>query len=131
MSIAYKQFNGNTLAFIGDGEISLYVRKHLVALGFSKSKDLQQKSVIYVSAKGQADFMQHVLSLAILSENEETMYKRGRNANVGASAKNASITTYRMASGFESLIGYLSYDDTKRMNEILDLMWEYHNNAQK
>lgn len=118
--------SGNVLAFIGDGVITMHVRTYLVSRGYTKSKDLQQKSTIYVSAKGQADFMQYILDKEILSETEFNIYKRGRNANMGATAKNASVVTYRVASGFEALIGYLYYTDQERMNGILDMMIEYH-----
>lgn len=118
--------SGNVLAFIGDGVITMHVRTYLVSKGYTKSKDLQQKSTIYVSANGQADFMQYLLEKEILDEKEFNIYKRGRNANMGATAKNASIVTYRIASGFEALIGYLYYTDTVRMNEILNMMIEHH-----
>lgn len=120
------RYSGNVLSFIGDGVITLHVRKFLVEKAYTKSKDLQEKSVIYVSAKGQADFMQALLDEEFLSEKEFNIYKRGRNANVGAVAKNASVVTYRIASGYEALIGYLYYDDQERMNVILDKMIDFH-----
>ncbi|NLY63319.1 MAG: ribonuclease III [Erysipelothrix sp.] len=120
------RYSGNVLAFIGDGVITLHVRKFLVEKGYTKSKDLQQKSVIYVSANGQADFMQELLDSEFLSETEFNIYKRGRNANVGAVAKNASVVIYRIASGYEALIGYLYYTDLERMHVILDKMLEFH-----
>ena len=39
--------------------------------------------------------------------DEESVYKRGRNAKSYTSAKNASIGDYRRATGFEALMGYL------------------------
>lgn len=118
--------SGNVLAFIGDGVITLRVREYLVSEGFTRSKDLQEKSIIYVSAKGQAAFMESLLAKEALTETEFTIYKRGRNANLGATAKNVSIVVYRVASGFEALIGYLYYADQTRMTEILDEMIEFH-----
>lgn len=118
--------SGNVLAFIGDGVITLKVREFLVEKGYTKSKDLQEKSIIYVSANGQADFMDYLIEQEILNEKEFNIYKRGRNANLGATAKNASIVAYRVASGYEALIGYLYYLDKVRMHEILDMMIAYH-----
>lgn len=120
------RYSGNVLSFIGDAVITLKVREMLVAQGYTKSKDLQEKSIIYVSANGQADFMDHLIAEEILSEEEFTIYKRGRNANMGATAKNASVVVYRVASGYEALIGYLHYKDEVRMHFILDLMLDYH-----
>lgn len=121
-----KHFNGNVLSFIGDAVISLKVREYLVSCGYTKSKDLQQKSVIFVSANGQAEFMETLLEKNELDEVEERIYKRGRNANMGATAKNASVVAYRVASGFEALIGYLHYENPERSNEILEMMLEYY-----
>lgn len=118
--------SGNVLAFIGDGVITLCVREFLVNKGYTKSKDLQEKSIIFVSAKGQAAYMEHLLEQEALSETEYNIYKRGRNANLGATAKNVSIVVYRVASGFEALIGYLYYADQERMQEVLDEMLEFH-----
>lgn len=118
--------SGNVLAFIGDGVITLCVREFLVNKGYTKSKDLQEKSIIFVSAKGQAAYMEHLLEQEALSETEYNIYKRGRNANLGATAKNVSIVVYRVASGFEALIGYLYYADQERMQEVLDEMLVFH-----
>lgn len=120
------KYSGSVLAFIGDAYISLYIRDHLVKLGFSKAKDLQEKSITYVSAKGQAEFMEYLLKAELLNEKEMDIYKRGRNANVGAVAKNVSIVIYRMASGFEALIGWLYYEDINRANTLLKSMVDYY-----
>lgn len=117
--------SGSVLAFIGDGVITLKVREYLVDRGYTKSKDLQEKSIVFVSAKGQAEFMETLLQKDFLSEDEMNIYKRGRNANMGSIAKNVSVVTYRVASGFEALIGYLYYVDKDRMTIILDLMIEH------
>lgn len=119
-------YSGSVLAFIGDAVISLFVRDYLVKLGYSRAKDLQEKSITYVSAKGQAEFMEYLLENELLNDLEINIYKRGRNANVGAVAKNVSIVVYRMASGFEALIGYLYYEDKKRQLQLLELMIEYY-----
>ncbi len=118
--------SGNVLSFIGDAVITLRVREYLISQNFTRAKDLQEKSIVYVSANGQAEIMEHLLKEEMLDEREHTIYKRGRNANLGATAKNASIVTYRVASGYEALIGYLYYDNQKRMDEILDQMIEFH-----
>lgn len=103
----YQQLNGLALAYIGDAIYEVYIREYLLNQGQTKPNKLHQLATNYVSAKAQAKFMQQMLEMDILSEDEITFYKRGRNAKSYTSAKNADITTYRIATGFESLMGYL------------------------
>lgn len=121
-----KHYNGNVLSYIGDAVISLKVREYLISLGYTKSKDLQEKSIVYVSANGQAKFMEDILEKEILNDEELRIYKRGRNANMGATAKNASVVVYRVASGYEALIGYLYYEDKDRLETILEMMINFY-----
>ncbi|WP_159637712.1 Mini-ribonuclease 3 [Erysipelothrix anatis] len=114
------QLSGNVLAFIGDAVLSLQVRQHLVAQGITKTKQLQELSTRFVSAKSQALFMKNLLENDALTEEEMVMYKRGRNAKSTSIAKNADVTTYRIATGFEALWGYL-YET--QQTERLDRLW--------
>ena len=114
------QLSGNVLAFIGDAVLSLQVRQHLVAQGITKTKQLQELSTRFVSAKSQALFMKNLLENDALTEEEMVMYKRGRNAKSTSIAKNADVTTYRIATGFEALWGYL-YET--QQTELLDQFW--------
>ena len=114
------QLSGNVLAFIGDAVLSLQVRQHLVAQGITKTKQLQELSTRFVSAKSQALFMKNLLENDALTEEEMVMYKRGRNAKSTSIAKNADVTTYRIATGFESLWGY-PYET--QQTERLDQLW--------
>lgn len=120
--------SGSVLSFIGDAILSLKVREFLVAKGYTKAKDLQEKSIIFVGAVGQAKFMQHLLDKNILDENEINIYKRGRNANMGSTAKNVDVISYRVASGLEALFGYYYYQDQARLEEIFNLMLEFYAN---
>ena len=56
-------------------------------------------------AQTQASMIEALLPY--LTEEEEAVYKRGRNAKSYTSAKNASIGDYRKATGMEALVGYL------------------------
>ena len=58
----------------------------------------------------------------LLTEEEEAVYKRGRNAKAYTTAKNASVADYRKATGLEALMGYLYLSD--RMDRVLELMKE-------
>jgi ribonuclease-3 family protein len=43
----------------------------------------------------------------LLTPEELSAYKRGRNAKSYTRAKNATVADYRRATGFEALVGYL------------------------
>ncbi len=114
--------SGNVLAFIGDAVLSLQVREYLVNKGYTKTKDLQEKSVMFVSANSQAKYMENLLDGGMLSEEELVIYKRGRNTRTTSVAKNADVITYRVATGFEALWGYLYLlDDKSRLEELWQL----------
>lgn len=56
----------------------------------------------------------------MLTEEEIHVFKRGRNAKSYTSAKNASMIDYRVATGFEALIGYLYLSDKwDRITELV------------
>ena len=112
--------SGNVLAFVGDAVHSLQVREHLVNIGITKTKQLQETSIKYVSAKGQANFIMMLIDKEILNEDELAIFRRGRNAKSASMAKNADVTTYRIATGFEAVWGYLYME---RYHERLNQLW--------
>lgn len=120
-----KLINGNTLAFIGDAVFSLQVREFFVSKGIQKSNVLQRKTVELVSAKGQAKILKTLLDENLLSEEELEIVKRGRNTKSHSVAKNADILTYRNATGFEALWGFLYLDNRyDRLKELSMIIFE-------
>ena len=116
----YAQLNGLALAYAGDAIYEVYIRDYLIEQGQTKTYTLHRMATHYVSAKAQAALIQGMLEENLLTESEEVMYKRGRNAKSHTSAKNADITTYRVATGFESLMGYLHLTkQTERLEELI------------
>lgn len=115
----YKQLNGLALAYVGDAVYEVYIRDHLVATGQTRPNQLHKMATHYVSAKSQAFLMDAMLQAEILTEEEELFYRRGRNSKSHTSAKNADITTYRIATGFESLMGYLHLTQQQERLETL------------
>ena len=99
-------YNGTTLAFIGDAVMTLWVRERLVRAGYQKPNDLQKMTSHYVSAKAQANYLSALIEKHFFDEEEMEIIKRGRNAQTKTVAKNADVITYRMATGFEAIIGY-------------------------
>lgn len=106
-----------TLAYIGDGIYDLVIRSMIVAQGNTKASQLHNHTSHLVKAHSQSAMMEYLMP--VLSEEEEAVYKRGRNAKSPTMAKNASMSDYRRATGFEALMGYLYLAD--RFDRILEL----------
>ena len=100
-----KQYSPLTLAYIGDAVYELVIRTILVSRSNTQVNKLHHRASSLVKAQKQSQMIQ-VLEPHFTPE-EEHIYKRGRNAKSYTSAKNASITDYRRATGFEAVIGYL------------------------
>ncbi|NMP36924.1 MAG: ribonuclease III [Clostridiales bacterium] len=94
-----------TLAFLGDAVYSLLVRESLVCEANRPVGELHKRSVRYVSASAQAAAVRNILPM--LTDEEEAILKRGRNAHSSHTPKNQSEADYRYATGFETLMGYL------------------------
>ena len=116
-----RALNGATLAYIGDGVMSMWVREYLLYSGNVKPHLMQRKSEAWVSAKAQARFVKALKEIDFFSEEEWNMVLRGRNANIHTKAKNVDIQTYKYATGLEALIGwlYLNKQETR-----LQELWE-------
>jgi len=110
-----------TLAYIGDAIYETYIREKLVEQGIAKVEDLQKVAVKYVSAKGQAVILTNMLENNLLTEDEIEIVKRGRNYKRSNHPKHTDIITYKLSTGFESLIGYLYLSKKlERLEEILN-----------
>lgn len=112
------QYSALALAYIGDGVYDLIIRTIVIDLGNGKVKDFHRITSGIVKAASQAKLMRIMES--DLSEQELSVYRRGRNAKSSTSAKNASIIDYRIATGFEALIGYLYL--SHQMDRAMDLV---------
>lgn len=108
------------LAYIGDAIYEVVIRTVVLENGNAPVNKLNAKARNFVKAESQALLMHKLLDSGILTEKETGIYKRGRNAKSYTSAKNASLTDYRTATGFEALIGYLYLEgQTDRMLEMI------------
>lgn len=113
--------NGASLAFIGDAVMALYVKEFLIVSGYTKSKDLQQHSEEYLSAKAQAEFALYLLDNNYFNEEIMDIFLRGRNHKSATIPKNSDVISYRLATGLEAVWGY--YHIEKNLFE-LDKIWE-------
>ena len=107
-----------TLAYIGDARHSLYVRRMLVERGMSKPGDLNREALAFVTAKAQAQTFEKIEPL--LLDDEREMFRRASNSTHLNKPKSASGKDYRVATGFEAVIGMLEWlGDTERLEELL------------
>lgn len=117
-----------TLAYLGDAVYEVYIRKFLIEKGIAKVDNLQKEAVRFVSAKGQSKILNYLLDNNLLLDDEITMIKRGRNYKRDSHPKNTDILTYKMSTGFETMIGYLFYENKiDRLEKIIsDILGGYY-----
>lgn len=117
-----KQLNSLALAYIGDAIFEVYVRRYLLQRGGVRPNHLHKESTRYVSAKAQATFIHHMLKEQMLTEEEEAVVRRGRNAKSGSVPKNTDVQTYRYGTAFEALIGYLYLEGREmRLEQLIEV----------
>ena len=90
-----------TLAFVGDCVFDLIIRTIIVERANRSPHDLHKMKSAIVKAKTQADLGEAIQEF--LTEEEQAVYKRGRNAKSASTAKNASVGDYRKATALEAL----------------------------
>ncbi len=115
-----RSYSPLTLAYIGDAIYDVTIRTVVVERANKPANELHKSAVKYVKAQTQAAMIENLQD--ILTEEEEAVYKRGRNAKSYHTAKNASVADYRKATGLEALFGYLYLQD--RMDRVLFLIKE-------
>lgn len=112
--------NLQQLSFLGDAVFELLVREYAIECGVVKLKDLQNFTLEYVTAKKQAYFADMIVSENILTEKEKDIIRRGRNLKTHKSPKNCDPITYKWATAFEVLIGYLYINDKNKLKEVFN-----------
>lgn len=116
-----KQKNPITLAFVGDAVYSAYVREKLALEVDGKPSDLQRVAAQVVSAKGQSAFLDELAPL--LTEDEQDVFRRGKNAKKPTHSKGATKLEYNRSTGFEAVLGYLYLTGNDgRITELLSLL---------
>lgn len=116
-----RQLNPLVWAYIGDAVYEVYVRSLIISNGGKNSKDLHKKSIGFVKANAQSNFLEKIMEN--LTEDEQYIVKRTRNTKSNHVPKNADVIDYRRATALEGLIGYLYLTKSfTRLNEIMDLI---------
>lgn len=110
----------SALAFVGDAYYGLLVREMLAEIN-RPSGELHAASVKLVKAGAQAEAFKIIENE--LTENELSVYKRGRNAHVNSIPKNSTVGEYHSATGVETLFGYLHLSgNDNRAKELFSLI---------
>lgn len=107
-----------TLAYIGDAIYELVIRTILVEKRNTQVNKLHQRASKLVKASAQSEIIEKLKPY--LTEEEMGIFKRGRNAKSFTMAKNASMSDYRRATGFEALMGHLYL--TEQWDRMLELI---------
>ena len=111
------------LAHMGDAVYETLVRTWLCVHGKATGKGLHRATVQLVCAPEQARRAQRILPL--LTEEEQEVYRRGRNAHVHSIPQHASRTEYQQATALEALLGWLYLGGRReRINELFETMME-------
>ncbi|MBE6008468.1 MAG: ribonuclease III [Lachnospiraceae bacterium] len=112
-----KELSPLVLAYVGDSVFELIIRTYVVFEGTRHVKELNIISDKMVNAKAQSDLYNTIKDM--LTDEEAAVYRRGRNAKISSSAKNATLADYKRATGLEALFGYLYLSgDIKRAMEL-------------
>lgn len=107
-----------TMAYIGDGIYEIVIRTIIVDQANRQVNKIHKASADLVKAQTQAQLIHLIMDK--LTEEEVAIYKRGRNAKAITRAKNASMSDYRTATGFEALMGWLYLtNQSDRMMELI------------
>lgn len=114
-----KELSPLVLAYIGDAVYELAVRRYLVGRGLIKVNDLHREAVRYVRADTQAMLLRGMETK--LTDEENKVARRGRNAKSGHVPRGAGVVNYRQSTGLESLVGYLYLrGEEERLRDILE-----------
>ena len=117
------QISSLGLAHVGDGVYELMVRSWLVLHGKATNKGLHKATVHYVAAPAQAERAERILPQ--LTQEEQDVFRRGRNSSPHTIPKAASREQYQTATALEALFGWLWLrGETGRLNELFERMME-------
>ena len=109
------------LAHVGDAVYELLYRSKLCTDGHTAVAEMHRMTVAFVRAEAQAEAAAKLLP--VLTQDETSVFKRGRNAKVNSVPHNADIGQYHAATGLEALFGWLYLlGRTERINELFKII---------
>ncbi|HHV97015.1 MAG TPA: Mini-ribonuclease 3 [Clostridiaceae bacterium] len=118
-----REYSPLVLAYLGDAIYEVFIRTYVVANNDVPMCRLHKYSTNFVKAKAQSDIIHKIYDK--LTDEEKDIVRRGRNAKSTTIPKNADVTEYKYATGFESLLGYVYLKkDYGRLIELLKMCVE-------
>ncbi len=116
-------YNGESLAYIGDAIYELKIREYILGKGFQDVNKLHKFVVKFTSGESQSQIIDYLLKKDFLSEEEISYYKRGRNSSHSKNRRSISVASYKKATGFEAMIGYLYLaNKNERLDEVINFV---------
>ena len=115
-----KEINTTALAFLGDAVYEVYVRKYVMETGQQNADALHKMAIKYVCANGQAKAVKSMMN-DFLTEEEVRLVKRARNRKSISRTRSADAVSYKLATAFEALLGYLQLnEDYERAEQVME-----------
>lgn len=116
--VDYKNYNSIALAFMGDAVYERFIRERILRSGKTGADKMHRAAVRYVKAAAQELSLREMLD--DLTEDEQVVVHRARNHKITSKPKNADPLTYKMATAFEALLGYLYLSgQSERLAELM------------
>ena len=116
------EYSPLSLASVGDGVHTLFVRENLLRTSNILSNKLHLQAAKLCCAKKQSEVFERVFEH--LSEAEKNVALRARN-HKSHSVKNSSQQEYKKATAFEAVVGYLYLiGERERLNWLLEKSME-------
>lgn len=114
---------GAVLAYIGDAVLELRIREKLIQTGVTDTGRLSAEAQRLVCAPAQSECVEKLLPL--LTEEEEYIFRLGRNHKTEQKPKHSTVAEYRRATGMEALFGWLYLGgNEKRISELFSAAYE-------
>ena len=112
--------NGESLAYIGDAIYEVKIREYLLQKGITDVNKLHKEAVKFTSGERQAQIIDFLIGNNEITEEEIVYFKRGRNSSHGKNRRSISVISYKKATGFEAMIGFLYLSKNYiRLEELL------------
>lgn len=113
------EVNPTALAYMGDAVYEQAVREYIIGKGSYHVNNMHRLATDFVKASAQAGIIKRMFDE--LTESEQRLVKRARNRRFNTKAKNADPVTYKWATAFEALVGYLYLaEDNERLQWVLE-----------
>ena len=112
-------YNGESLAYVGDAIYELKIRQYLLGKGFQDVNKLHKYAVKFTSGESQALIVDYLIKNNLITEEEISYFKRGRNSSHSKNRRSISVISYKKATGFEAMIGYLYLSNQEERLEVL------------